>query len=244
MVTIEPQVFYGALGALIAAVAFWIRSQAQTRRAAQDAKSYADKQHSDGQLVIDKAQATVLTDIAEIAKAGVKTQEGVIAVVRENTKAFQENTKAFQENTTEFRNLSTSIYENTSAIRAAAVGMDETGAAVGVIQVSVSEIQSDVDKIEKVTATLETNLGETFKTSFKDQFGPVIATLTSIDEQITTLARELQSQDGRINQHFGELTLAFQDAKKQFLTILEPIVLKHVADFLPHDENGKEKDIS
>jgi hypothetical protein len=237
MITIDPSVFWGSVGILVAAIAFGIREYFKTRREAQAARSYTEKQQSDGQLVIDKAQAAVLADISAIARQGVKTQEKMLEVVAANSDAFNRYTKAEEMRLAEIKALNVTLSDQTSAIRAATVGMDETG-------VTIAALATSIGKIDTATEGLEANLGATFREAFTSHLGPVVQSLSSIDERLKTLAFDLASKDSTIVQHFSELTAAFQDAKNQFATLLEPLVLRHISDLLPTDNNGKEKDAS
>jgi hypothetical protein len=115
---------------------------------------------------------------------------------------------------------------------------------------NIPRIDSNVTEIKSVTAAIETNLGETIN----EQIGPVVAVLTSIDTGLKSLVKDSQERekdsqerDSRIHATLIELTALFQEAKAQFMKLLEPIVIKHMAELLPADKpivNGIEKGVT
>ncbi len=224
MVTIEPQVFYGVIGsaitAIIGAIAIVIRQWSQTR-------SYAGKKQADGQLMEDKSRANALDTLSEIARQGVAVQLSMVEAVREQTRESGEGRA-------QMRGMVTMLDDHSKALKNAVLGIDET-------QVQITGIRSDMSAIKTTTDSLETNLGETVK----DQFGPVIEELKNVGAQIGVLVTEVQSRDGHTNTRLTELVILFKDAEKRFMQMLEPIVIKHMAEFLPSDTspmNGQEKE--
>jgi hypothetical protein len=92
-------------------------------------------------------------------------------------------------------------------------------------------IDSNVIEIKSVTATLETNLGETLN----DQIGPLVATLTGIENELKVLVNESAARDNRTNVALMDLTGLVQQAKIEFMKLLAPIVEKHIDHFVPKE---------
>lgn len=195
MVTIDAQIInaiiisiIGGVGGILGALAMRIRYNSQ-------ANSHAVTTRADGDLIAEKSRAGVLADISEIAKTGVQTQKEVIAVVRENTNAFNENAA-------EMRGMVAMSKELTQALRNATVGMDET-------HVNITAIKTDMTTTAGVLKSLPTELE-----SINTQFGPVVDELKGIGIRIA-----------QTNDRLTELFTEFRGAERRVLAILEPYAL-------------------
>ena len=227
MVTIDAGVLtaalislIGALGAILGAIAVTIRQRAQTR-------SYTGQKQADGQLVEERSRANALDSLSEIARQGNVFQQQMIEVVRESTRSNEKHAA-------EMRGMVAMLNDHSSTLKNAVLGMDET-------QAHITGIHQDMSAIKDVTASLETNLGE----NIKGQFGGVIEELKNVGAQIGALVVDIQSRDGHTNTRLTELVILFKDAEKRLMTMLEPIVIKHMAALLPSDNtllNGQDKE--
>lgn len=227
------EVLYGVIGSLLTAIVggivFVLRESASTRRYAGQARADAEKAQADGDLITVRAQASLLADVSAMAKTGIETQKSVIEVVRENTNAFSESAA-------EMRGMVAMNKELREALRHVALGTDEA-------HQHISGMQSDVTAIKDVTSTLETNLEESIG-SISEQFGPIVLALTSIGNQLAALIKAVSEKDDAIKTQLTALITDFHGAETRLMKTLEPIVIKHLSDFLPADApagnpNGK-----
>ena len=203
-----------SLGALAAAIGFFVRQWAITR-------AYVGQKKADGDLATQTAEAGLLSDISNIAKGSAQTTQAVIDVVRENTKAATENAAQMQGMVIMFKEYKQILHDAT-------IGVDEMSSRLPAIETGITAIQ-----------TAQTELGG----SLNDQFGPVVDALKGIGGQLTVLVTEIQNSDTHTNTRLTELISAFQEAEKRLLQTLEPIVIRHMAD-TQIVLNGKEKDHS
>jgi len=208
MVTIEPQILSGVIGSAITMIAgglaVWLRSSASSR--AYDAKSRAD-----GYTTQENAKASANDALIDIAKQGIVFQQQMIKVVEDSTRANEKSAA-------EMRGMVAMMDGFGTVLKNAVLGIDET-------QAHITSIHSDTAAIKNTTDSLETNLGE----SIKGQFGPVVEELKNIGTQISVLVVDIQSRDGHTNTRLAELVVMFKDAERRFMSMLEPIVVKHMA---------------
>jgi len=169
MVTIDPSVFYAALGALLTAAAFALRQWSITR-------TYTEGKQADGQLIKDTASAGAWETLSEIAKTGNVFQQQMIKVVEDSTRANEKSAA-------EMRGMVAMMDGFGTVLKNAVLGIDET-------QAHITSIHSDTAAIKNTTDSLETNLGE----SIKGQFGPVVEELKNIGTQISVLVVDIQSR--------------------------------------------------
>jgi hypothetical protein len=104
--------------------------------------------------------------------------------------------------------------------------LDEFGARIQ----HLPRIDATAVEIKTVVTTLETNLGE-----INDQIVPLVEVLAGIEKELKALVRESADRDSRTNTTLMELTALVQQAKAEFMKLLEPIVLRHIDHFIPKD---------
>jgi hypothetical protein len=227
---IDPQAVVGALvialAGLITAVGFYVRERAVTR-------TYVEKARADDGTKKEEAQAHRDNTLAEIAKQGVNNQQLMIDALNQNTRAFTEMTKTANENTAETRGMISVLNNVISATRSATITVEEQTAHITAVGVDVKEIKD-------VTETLQTDI----EGSITHQFGPVVAELKGIGTLLTTIASNIDAKDGTMNDRLTALIELIKGVELRLLTVLEPIVLKHLAELMPNEGNHKEKDNS
>lgn len=216
----------GAIAGLITAVGFYVRERALTR-------SYVEKARADDGTKKEEAQANRDNTLAEIAKQGVTNQQLMIDALNQNTRAFTEMTKTTNENTAETRGMIAMLKDNTTAVRSAAIAVDD-------LSEQMPGLKTDVSVIKGVTDTLQTDI----EGSISQQFGPVVAELKGIGTLLTTIANNIDTKDGKMNDHLDELIKLLQGVELRLMKALEPVILKHLSDLLPNEGNHKEKEIS
>lgn len=236
--TIEPQVFYGLIGSAITmfagAFAFWMRSNATSR-------AYTEKSRADGTFLQEQSQAAITSAMVDAVKQGNVFQQKMIEVV-------QENTRANEKSSAEMRGMVTMLDGFGNVLKNAVIGWDDAQGQIPVIRENAAQIpaiRDSVLEIKTVTATLETDIGETVGTQIGLQVKPIVDSLLGVETELKNLVRDSQERDTRTNSSLLELVAGIEKARKEFMRVLEPIVIKHMNEFLPGDkpiENGKEKE--
>jgi hypothetical protein len=229
MITIEPQVFYGVIGSAITmlatALAFWLRSNANS-------SAYREKSRADGSLLQEQSQAAITSAMVDAVKLGNVFQQKMIEVV-------QENTRANEKNSAEMRGMVTMMDGFGTVLKNAVIGWDDTQGQIPVIRENTAQIpaiRENVQAIQTVTASLETNLGESIGESIKDQLAPAVSVLMSIDSRLTSLVADSIDRDGRTNNTLIELMTVVKEVRTDFLQRIERLVLQDIKQFLPPDK--------
>jgi uncharacterized protein YeeX (DUF496 family) len=134
----------------------------------------------------------------------------------------------------EMRGMLSMLDANTKATRAASMSIDDINGQIPGIRENAAQIpgiRDNVQAIQTVTATLETNLGE----SIKDQLAPAVTVLMSIDKQLTSLVADSLDRDGRTNNTLIELMTVVKEVRTDFLQRIERFILRDINQFLPPD---------
>jgi hypothetical protein len=214
MVTIEPQVFYGGLGAILMAIAFGLRQWAVSW-------AYSSNARTDVYTLQEKSQAAITSAVVDAVKQGNVFQQKMIEVVEQNTRANEKSAA-------ETRGMISMLDGFGTVLKNAIIGWDEAQGQIPAIRENAAQIPAigeNIQAIRKVADTLETNL----EGSLNDQFGPVVTALTGIGKQLGELVIEVKTKDGEINGRLTTLIETFQAAEKNLLKTLEPIVLAHMS---------------
>jgi hypothetical protein len=240
MITIEPQVFYGVIGSAITmlatAIAVWVRSNASSRE-------YREKSQADGYTKQENVKAAANDALIDIAKQGVVFQQKMIEVV-------QENTRANEKSSAEMRGMVTMMDGFGTVLKNAVIGWDDTQGQIPAIRENTAQIpgiRDNVQAIQTVTATLETDIGETVGIQIGVQVKPIVDALLGVEIEVKNLVRDSQERDARTNTSLLELVAGIEKARTEFMRMLEPIVIKHMTEFLPADKpivNGIEKGVT
>jgi uncharacterized protein YoaH (UPF0181 family) len=230
MVTIEPGVLLILLGwggTVLTALAYVLKTRADTQKASEESRGEVAKTEaaSDGRLteaILSLAQSLN----ANSQQAGVERQQTLMAIEKSGGRvegmmvAIVDNTKTVRESTTAIKDLVTTV--------------DEFGPRLQ----QIPQIKAEVSQILGVTDSLETNLGETLGVSISEQLKPVADALIGIDIGLKTLAEESHARDNRTNGSLLELISLFQEAKKDFMKVIEPIVVQNMRAFLPEAQSS------
>jgi uncharacterized membrane protein len=199
-------------------------------RSRTDANSYVQKTDS----ATEKTYADALLLLARNGDTANQIQREMVMSTREVA--------------AEMRGMLAMLDANTKATRTTAMGIDDISGQIPGIRTNVEEIpgiRDSVKAIETVTATLETNLGESFGESIKDQLAPAVTVLVRLDSLLTSLISDSLQRDERTISTLVELMGIVKDLKTEFLQKVERYVLRDIGQFLTPDkpiENGKEKE--
>jgi hypothetical protein len=199
----------GSLLMLLAGVlGFSIKGLVTSLMYSRKQRSDSEKAASDGDLITKKAQADLISSVAATADSSVKILQQVMAVVERNTSAADASAAKME-------GMVLTLAALAPDVKIAIGGMLEA-------QTGINDIKSNVLEIKGVT----TSLGD----DIKDQFAPVVDAMRDIGKRLDLFVIEIQQKDGHTNARLTELSIAFTEAEKRFVSMLEPIVIKHLAD--------------
>lgn len=146
---------------------------------------------------------------------------------------------SMREFTAELRGMLSMLDASLKVARAAAMGIDDISGHMPAIRTNVEEIPGIRDRVQDihtVTASLETNLGESFGESIKDQLAPAVTVLMRLDTHVESLVTDSLKRDERTTSTLIELMTLVREFKTEFLQKVERYVLRDINQFLPPDK--------
>lgn len=177
----------------------------------------SDKARAEGYTLQERTSNTAIETLAEIAKQGVVIQQSMVETVRELGRTMNDNAS-------QMRGMILMQETHSKGLRDVVENVDEVSSVI-------PKIDDKLGAINAVTATLETDIGE----SISQQFGPIVIALTEIGAKLSELVNAVSAKDNEINARLTILITDFHSAETRLMKALEPIVLKHIKDFLPAD---------
>jgi hypothetical protein len=156
-----------------------------------------------------------------------------------STQIQREIGTSMREFTAELRGMLSMLDASMKVARTTAMGLDDISGQMPAIRTHVEEIpgiRDSVKAIHTVTATLETNLGESFGESIKDQLAPAVTVLMRLDQHVEKLTADSLERDGRTTSTLIELMGLVKEFKTEFLQKVERYVLRDINQFLPPDK--------
>lgn len=158
------------------------------------------------------------------------TEAGKIAAAER-----QQTLMAIERSSGRIEGMMAAIVDQTKSVKEVGMQIDEFGGRIK----HIPQMRDDVAAVRAATASLETNLGE----SFSEQFIPVVNALRAVEAAVRDLAKELEGRDGQTAQSLVKLTGLFYEAKLEFMRRISPDVEQHIQELLPSDPpestNGK-----
>lgn len=226
---IDQTVISAAIGSAITTIVVAIGYMMRTRT-----DTHANEVAARGEVAKTEANsdATLVSAILKLAEgmnennktAGLERQQTLMAIERSGGRT---------------EGMMAAIVDQTKSVNSMSLQIDEFG---GRLQ-HLPQIKSGVDEIKAATASIETNLGE----SFSEQFIPVVNALRAVEIAVRDLTKELEDRDSLTSQGLVKLTGLFYEAKLEFMRRISPDVEKHIDEFLtpdlPDNTNGKSTNV-